>query len=287
MTPIQCAARGQERMLQLAGVCNRNPETIVLCHSNYLYCHAATASVLGGEWLAKQNELLKAIGGGAGLYRLAAANQIDLHDCAASLTNRSAARSSPRDLLKNLRFPMLVNYLSHRWFFLFVQCDMIRYRCFPEDTSRKFSDWENNMATVLDVAQYILEQAGEMTAMKLQKLAFYSQAWSLVWEDEPLFENRFEAWANGPVSPTLYQHHKGMFRVNANAAFGNSAALSAIQKETIDRVLDVLKDKTGLWLSELTHSEAPWLNARGDAAPTDRLNTVIPLDAMYEYYASL
>jgi hypothetical protein len=50
-----------------------------------LYGHAATASLFGGEWLAKQNALLKAIGGGAGLYRLAAANQIDLHDYAAGL----------------------------------------------------------------------------------------------------------------------------------------------------------------------------------------------------------
>lgn len=143
------------------------------------------------------------------------------------------------------------------------------------------------MTTVLDVAKYILEQAGEMTAMKLQKLAYYSQAWSLVWEDVPLFENKFEAWANGPVSPVLYQQHKGLFRVSADASFGDSAVLTSTQKETIDRVLDALKDKTGLWLSELTHSEAPWLDARGDAAPTDRLNTVITLDAMYEYYASL
>lgn len=143
------------------------------------------------------------------------------------------------------------------------------------------------MTTVLDVAKYILEQAGEMTAMKLQKLAYYSQAWSLVWEDEPLFNNQFEAWANGPVSPTLYQQHRGMFRVDASVPFGNSSVLSATQKETVDRVLAALKDKTGLWLSELTHSEAPWLAARGDAAPTERLNTVIPLDAMYEYYASL
>ena len=50
-----------------------------------LYRHAATASLFGGEWLAKQNALLKAIGGGEGLYRLAAANKIDLRDYAAGL----------------------------------------------------------------------------------------------------------------------------------------------------------------------------------------------------------
>lgn len=49
-----------------------------------LYGHAFTAALFGGEWGAKQNALLKAIGGGAGLYR-PAANQIDLHDYAAGL----------------------------------------------------------------------------------------------------------------------------------------------------------------------------------------------------------
>lgn len=143
------------------------------------------------------------------------------------------------------------------------------------------------MATVLDVAKYILERAGEMTAMKLQKLAYYSQAWSLVWEDAPLFENKFEAWANGPVSPTLYAQHRGQFRVDAGSMPGDSGVLTTTERETIDRVLDVLKDKTGLWLSDLTHSEAPWVEARGDAAPTERRNTEITIASMYEYYSSL
>ncbi len=36
MTPIRRAARGQDCTLQLAGICNRDPATTVLCHSNYL-----------------------------------------------------------------------------------------------------------------------------------------------------------------------------------------------------------------------------------------------------------
>ena len=39
----------------------------------------------------------------------------------------------------------------------------------------------------IDVAAYILRKQGAMPAMKLQKLAYYSQAWSLVWDDESLF----------------------------------------------------------------------------------------------------
>lgn len=44
------------------------------------------------------------------------------------------------------------------------------------------------MANVFDTAKYILEQSGPMSAMKLQKLCYYSQVWSLVWDDSPLFE---------------------------------------------------------------------------------------------------
>lgn len=55
------------------------------------------------------------------------------------------------------------------------------------------------MATVFDVAQYILERLGQTTAIKLEKLVYYAQAWHLVWEDTPLFASRIEAWANGSV----------------------------------------------------------------------------------------
>lgn len=143
------------------------------------------------------------------------------------------------------------------------------------------------MTTIYDVAQYILEQAGEMPAMKLQKLSYYSQAWSLVWEDTPLFPERFEAWPNGPVSPVLYEKHRGKFKVDAGMQFGNSGQLTQTQRETIDRVLDAMKDKTGLWFISAIQSEAPWVEARGGASPIERCNTEITLESMYEYYASL
>lgn len=56
------------------------------------------------------------------------------------------------------------------------------------------------MGTVFDAAKYILEKRGAMSTMKLQKLCYYSQVWSLVWDDAPLFDEDFEAWANGPVA---------------------------------------------------------------------------------------
>ena len=70
------------------------------------------------------------------------------------------------------------------------------------------------MADVFDVAKYILEKQGSMTTMKLQKLVYYSQAWSVVWDEKPIFEERIEAWASGPVVRELYEEHRGMFIIS-------------------------------------------------------------------------
>ena len=66
-----------------------------------------------------------------------------------------------------------------------------------------------------DVAAFILKESGPMTAMKLQKLVYYCQAWSLVWDEKPLFKEKIEAWANGPVVRALYEKHRGKFKVSS------------------------------------------------------------------------
>lgn len=141
--------------------------------------------------------------------------------------------------------------------------------------------------SILDVAHYILEQCGPMTAMKLEKLCYYSQAWSLVWDGSPLFEEVFEAWANGPVCPVLFDKHRHMFTVSKEDIPGDSLNLTIDQKETINAVIEAYGKLDAYQLSTLTHSEAPWVNARGGLPSGARSNRVITLDAMEEYYGSL
>lgn len=142
------------------------------------------------------------------------------------------------------------------------------------------------MADAHDVAKYILEKAGEMTAMKLQKLVFYSQAWALVWDERPLFGQSIEAWANGPVVPDLYRSHRGMFKVMSWPQ-GDVCNLNPEERETIDAVLEHYGPKSSQWLSELTHKEEPWLQARSGLAPGERGNQLISHASMAEYYGSL
>ncbi|MBF0552301.1 MAG: DUF4065 domain-containing protein [Deltaproteobacteria bacterium] len=142
------------------------------------------------------------------------------------------------------------------------------------------------MVTCHDVAAYILQKLGEMTAMKLQKLVYYCQAWTLVWDEEPLFQERIEAWANGPVVPDLYDKHRGYYLVKGWPN-GDPTKLTATQKETIDAVLGFYGDKPSQWLSDLTHQEDPWAEARKGLAPGERGNELISEAAMMEYYSSL
>lgn len=142
------------------------------------------------------------------------------------------------------------------------------------------------MANVHDVAQYILDRTGEITTWKLQKLVYYSQAWSLVWDEKPLFPERIEAWANGPVVPDLYQQHRGSFTVSKIAG-GNPKRLDQDGKETVDAVLKYYGHKSSQWLSDLTHREAPWLNARKGLPDGDRGNSVITHGALADYYGNL
>jgi uncharacterized phage-associated protein len=141
------------------------------------------------------------------------------------------------------------------------------------------------VASVHDVAAYILNKHGMMTAMKLQKLVYYAQAWSLVWDDKLLFQDRIEAWSNGPVVPALYDRHRGMF--NVSKWDGDPEALTQTERETVDAVLAFYGDKSSQWLSDLTHSEDPWRDARRELPAGVSSKAEITPAAMAEYYGGL
>lgn len=143
------------------------------------------------------------------------------------------------------------------------------------------------MASVFDVAKYILEKQGTMSTMKLQKLCYYCQAWSLVWDDTPLFDEEFHAWANGPVCRELFFETQGKFSVSAEDEPGSSANLSDNQKETIDVVLNYYSPHNAQWLSQLTHLEAPWNRAREGVPAGVGSDNIITKESMAEYYGGI
>lgn len=142
------------------------------------------------------------------------------------------------------------------------------------------------MANVFDTASFILQEIGEMTAMKLQKLVYYSQAWHIAWTDDVLFHNRIEAWRDGPVCPDLWKEHANIFRVS-RIDKGVPDALTDREKSTVTKVLKFYGKKSPQWLSDLTHSEEPWINARRGTPLGAASSAEITPAALGRYYSSL
>jgi uncharacterized phage-associated protein len=138
------------------------------------------------------------------------------------------------------------------------------------------------MASANDVAAYLLARAGgALEQMKLQKLLYYCQVWHQANYRRPLFPDRIEAWANGPVLPEFWEQHRNEFIVRKVAS---SVALTAFDQALVDAVLMRYDQYTGVQLSQLTHKETPWIEARGNLPPAAPCNTAINIERAGEYY---
>ncbi len=69
--------------------------------------------------------------------------------------------------------------------------------------------------------------------------------------------------------------------------YGDRNELTKDERETVNVVLAKYGNKDPQWLSELTHREKPWINARRGLGPLDLGDREITHAAMAEYYNSL
>jgi uncharacterized phage-associated protein len=160
---------------------------------------------------------------------------------------------------------------------------------FPKRVRTLKEGGDRHMATIYDVAAYILGQHGPMTAMKLQKLCYYTYGYHLAWEERRMFPERFEAWANGPVSPELYTLHRGKFQLEAGEIAGDCNQLDDGERESVDLVLEGLGGYSAHQLSMMSHSEAPWAKARrrAGALPLQRSNEELDDAEIFEFFDAL
>lgn len=144
------------------------------------------------------------------------------------------------------------------------------------------------MASVRDVAQYIRDRMGDgLSTIKLQKLVYYAKAWSLVWDEDPLFPEPVQAWAIGPVSPDLYALHKGQFFSPETFAGADTTRLTDEQKENIDIVMRDYGDKSPQYLVALSRSEDPWKELGIDCRIGEQSTAEISDASIAEYYSGL
>ena len=139
------------------------------------------------------------------------------------------------------------------------------------------------VCSVDDVAAAVLSRVGPTDAMKLQKLLYYAQAWTLATTDQPLFAEPIEAWDKGPVVRPVFANHKGKRRIN-DWPRGDAARVTGEAGALVALVCSVYGALSGDELSEMTHSERPWLEARGDLPAGALSSTAIDTATMKAFY---
>jgi len=142
-------------------------------------------------------------------------------------------------------------------------------------------------ANILDIAQYAVSLLPRgATYMQLQKIVFYAQAESLVHFKRPLFSEKIEAWAAGPVVRELFDAHRGLKYIN-DRKMGEAANLSAEQKTCVDWAIEKYGKMDGDTLSHLTHIEDPWRKARKGLAEGEHSDQEISIGSILKYYSNL
>jgi uncharacterized phage-associated protein len=136
--------------------------------------------------------------------------------------------------------------------------------------------------TAHDVAAAVLSKTGTVSTMKMQKLVYYSQAWSLAITGEALFGEDFQAWANGPVCRQLFNRHRDYFSVTSWD--GDASKVDEFHDAIITLVVNKYGPLSAAELSDLTHSEGPWMQAREGLPRGAYSEAVISCESMRDFY---
>ncbi len=135
-------------------------------------------------------------------------------------------------------------------------------------------------ATAYDVANVFLKlgdtDSGDvLTNLKVQKLLYYAQGFSLALFDEPLFSEEISAWEHGPVVVDLY--HKFKKFGYKQIAIVEDIKDGLFTKEQLDLIGEVNKvyGQFSAWkLRDMTHNETPWTTTqRGEVISNDKIKS--------------
>lgn len=139
------------------------------------------------------------------------------------------------------------------------------------------------------VAHHILKTSGgPMSTMKLQKLCYFAQGWSLAWTDAPLFIEDFQAWKNGPVCYELFDLHRGRYSITDSGIEPTGPELGDWQLSDLESAIEPYLPLTGAQLSTLTHeSGTPWAEARAGVPLGARSQVEITKESMRTFFQAL
>lgn len=119
------------------------------------------------------------------------------------------------------------------------------------------------MKTAYEVAQFFLHHAyngekDQISHLKLQKLLYYAQGYSLTFLDKPIFDEPIECWQHGPVIKTIYHAYKHYGEKPIPPAMVNIEVFSNEEVIVLNYVVNEYMQYSAWELRNMTRYGGPW-----------------------------
>lgn len=144
------------------------------------------------------------------------------------------------------------------------------------------------MLKAVDYANFFIDLANSsdddyISNLRLNKLLYFAQGYSLYKRGMPLFDDEIEAWKYGPVVPSVYRTFKVCGRGNIDETYGdyNVENFSSDELEILLNVAEEFGKYSSPKLVDITHAQgSPWQQVFNE----DAKHTIISKKSIADYF---
>lgn len=137
------------------------------------------------------------------------------------------------------------------------------------------------------VSEYIVSKCEEITPLALQKLLYYSQAFTRLFTNNNLFDDDCEAWVHGPVYKNVYEKYRDFGRNQIEYENNIISLDNDMEEKIVDAVIKYFGCYSGKILERMTHEEKPWVINRQGLGKYESSNNIIEKDIIDEYFNNI
>lgn len=141
----------------------------------------------------------------------------------------------------------------------------------------------------IDLAiEYLLNRCEDITPLALQKALYYIQGFYYAFYKTFLFTEDCQAWVHGPVYRDIYFRYRDykFDPIECNNEVDDTI-FSSTEKAILESVVKHICCYSGKVLEKFTHSETPWLSARGNLLETEPSDKIIDKNDIGKYFDSV
>ena len=139
------------------------------------------------------------------------------------------------------------------------------------------------------IVNYIITNLEEVTPLALEKLLAFSNGVNYALNGKRLIPNECQAWAHGPVYPSIYVKYKKYgYKPIDNGIYSSHGCLRSKLSSDELKAIDLVIKTFGLYspkiLEMISHSQTPWQEKRIGYRLDEKSQAVIDEESTQKYY---